>query len=129
MREVAKTQCDCGNTGGQYDTLDTGQPLSKTHVAVIGEHDKSVPMACGSQNSDAHGSHGRQAGHSVPVSDKFWWSFAITIPVPFGQPTFTWLDYTAPYFPGAKLYDYHRDSCLPLCGSSFPPWSMGELRS
>jgi P-type Cu2+ transporter len=50
-------------------------------------------------------SHDRHAGHSVAMfRDKFWLSFALTIPVVFWSTDVQhWLGYTAPSFPGSKL--------------------------
>jgi Cu2+-exporting ATPase len=55
--------------------------------------------------SDMHGSHDRHAGHSVAMfRDKFWLSFALTIPVVFWSADIQhWLGYTAPSFPGSKF--------------------------
>src|SRR5437667_11784244 len=55
--------------------------------------------------SEMHGSHDRHAGHSVAMfRDKFWLSFALTIPVIFWSPDVQhWLGYTAPFFPGSKF--------------------------
>jgi P-type Cu2+ transporter len=52
-----------------------------------------------------HMSHDRHAGHSVAMfRDKFWLSFALTIPVVIWSPDVQrWLGYTAPSFPGSKL--------------------------
>ena len=52
-----------------------------------------------------HGSHDRHAGHSVAMfRDKFWLSFALTIPVVFWSADVQhWLGYTAPSFPGSKF--------------------------
>jgi P-type Cu2+ transporter len=49
--------------------------------------------------------HDRHAGHSVAMfRDKFWLSFALTIPVVLWSPDVQhWLGYTAPSFPGSKL--------------------------
>src|SRR6267142_369671 len=54
---------------------------------------------------DAHGSRDRHAGHSVAMfRDKFWLSFALTIPVVFWSTDVQhWLGYTAPFFPGSKF--------------------------
>lgn len=59
----------------------------------------------GRKMSQAHGSHNRHAGHSVAMfRDKFWLSFALTIPVIFWSTEFQhWLGYTAPSFPGSKF--------------------------
>jgi P-type Cu2+ transporter len=55
--------------------------------------------------SGAHASHHRHAGHSVAMfRDRFWLSFALTIPVVFWSTDVQhWLGYTAPSFPGSKL--------------------------
>src|ERR1700741_2436326 len=52
-----------------------------------------------------HGSHDRHAGHSVGMfGDKFWLSFALTIPVVFWSTDVQhWLGYIAPSFPGSKF--------------------------
>ncbi len=65
---------------------------------------KSDPHA-GHRMSDIHGSHDRHAGHSVAMfRDKFWLSFALTIPVVFWSTDVQhWLGYTAPSFPGSKF--------------------------
>ena len=59
----------------------------------------------GHKMSDMHGSHDRHAGHSVAMfRDKFWLSFALTIPVVFWSTDVQhWLGYTAPSFPGSKF--------------------------
>src|SRR6266700_2212784 len=59
----------------------------------------------GHKMSDMHGSHDRHAGHSVAMfRDKFWLSFALTIPVVFWTVDVQhWLGYTAPSFPGSKF--------------------------
>jgi Cu2+-exporting ATPase len=55
--------------------------------------------------SDIRGDHNRHAGHSVAMfRDKFWLSFALTIPVVFWSADVQhWLGYTAPTFPGSKF--------------------------
>src|SRR6202795_2520127 len=55
--------------------------------------------------TDMHGSHDRHAGHSVAMfRDKFWLSFALTIPVVIWSTDVQhWLGYTAPSFPGSKF--------------------------
>src|SRR5580698_8391946 len=59
----------------------------------------------GLQTQVAHGSHDRHAGHSVAMfRDKFWLSFALTIPVVvWSTDVQHWLGYTAPSFPGSKF--------------------------
>jgi P-type Cu2+ transporter len=55
--------------------------------------------------SATHGNHDRHAGHSVAMfHDKFWLSFALTIPVvAWSSDVQHWLGYTAPAFPGSKF--------------------------
>src|ERR1700674_4734132 len=55
--------------------------------------------------SDMHTSNDRHAGHSVAMfRDKFWLSFALTIPVLFWSTDVQhWLGYTTPSFPGSKF--------------------------
>src|SRR6266536_4260698 len=55
--------------------------------------------------SELHASHDRHAGHSVAMfRDKFWLSFALTIPVVLWSPDVQhWLGYTAPSFPRSKF--------------------------
>jgi Cu2+-exporting ATPase len=52
-----------------------------------------------------HAGHDQHAGHSVAMfRDKFWLSFALTIPVVFWSADIQhWLGYTAPTFPGSKF--------------------------
>jgi len=51
------------------------------------------------------GIHNRHAGHSVAMfRDKFWLSFALTIPVvAWSADVQHWIGYTAPVFPGSTL--------------------------
>jgi len=59
----------------------------------------------GHKMSDTHRSHDRHAGHSVAMfRDKFWLSFALTIPVVFWSTDVQhWFGNTAPSFPGSKF--------------------------
>src|SRR6202163_3289863 len=59
----------------------------------------------GHKMSEIHGSHDRHAGHSVAMfRDKFWLSFALTIPVVVWSTDIQhWLGYTAPSFSGSKF--------------------------
>ena len=68
------------------------------------DHEASDPRT-GHTMSDMHGSHDRHAGHSVAMfRDKFWLSFALTIPVVFWSTDVQhWLGYTAPTFPGSTF--------------------------
>src|ERR1700732_2960834 len=69
------------------------------------DHTQASDPQSGHMMSDMHGSHGRHAGHSVAMfRDKFWLSFALTIPVVFwSSDVQRWLGYTAPSFPGSKF--------------------------
>jgi Cu2+-exporting ATPase len=59
----------------------------------------------GHKMSEIQATHVRHAGHSVAMfRDKFWLSFALTIPVVFWSTDVQrWLGYTAPTFPGSKF--------------------------
>src|SRR6185437_6686219 len=69
------------------------------------DHRPASDPHAGHKMSDMHGSHDRHAGHSVAMfRDKFWLSFAFTVPVIFWSTDVQhWLGYTAPSFPGSKL--------------------------
>ena len=68
-------------------------------------HGQAADPHAGSKMSGAHGNHDRHAGHSVAMfRDKFWLSFALTIPVVMWSTDVQhWLGYTAPSFPGSKF--------------------------
>ncbi len=72
-----------------------------THQA----HGQEADPHAGHTMSTAHGNHDRHAGHSVAMfRDKFWLSFALTIPVVFWSTDVQhWFGYTAPSFPGSKF--------------------------
>ena len=72
-----------------------------THKANGQESD---PHA-GHKMSDIQATHDRHAGHSSAMfRNKFWLSFALTIPVAFWTTDVQhWLGYTAPPFPGSKF--------------------------
>jgi P-type Cu2+ transporter len=74
------------------------------HMTHEGQGQAADPHA-GSKMSGAHGNRDRHAGHSVAMfRDKFWLSFALTIPVVFwSMDVQPWLRYTAPSFPGSKF--------------------------
>jgi len=69
------------------------------------DHAQMVHSHAGHRMPDAHGSHDRHAGHSVAMfRDKFWLSFALTIPVVvWSADVQHWLGYTAPSFPGSTF--------------------------
>jgi Cu2+-exporting ATPase len=69
------------------------------------DHRQASDPRANHKMSDIHGSHDRHAGHSVAMfRDKFWLSFALTIPVVFWSTDLQhWIDYSAPSFPGSKF--------------------------
>ncbi len=69
------------------------------------DHGQASDPHAGHKMANDHGSHDRHAGHSVAMfRDKFWLSFALTIPVVFWSTDVQhWLGYTAPSFPGSKF--------------------------
>src|ERR1700719_3963533 len=68
-------------------------------------HGQATGPHTGGRISGAHGNHDRHAGHSVAMfRDKFWLSFALTIPVvAWSADVQHWLGYRAPSFPGSNL--------------------------
>src|ERR1700731_5233701 len=64
----------------------------------------ALPIS-GHKMTDDQGGHDRHAGHSVAMfRDKFWLSFALTIPVViWSSDVQGWFGYTAPSFPGSTL--------------------------
>ncbi len=68
-------------------------------------HGKATDRHVGHEMSKAHMGHDLHAGHSVAMfRDKFWLSFALTVPVVFWSSDVQhWLGYTAPSFPGSNL--------------------------
>jgi P-type Cu2+ transporter len=73
----------------------------KAHQDHMRVHHKHV----GHGIDKASASHDHHAGHSVAMfRDKFWLSFALTIPVVvWSADVQHWLGYTAPSFPGSRL--------------------------
>jgi Cu2+-exporting ATPase len=69
------------------------------------DHGRASDPRAGHKMSDLHQARDRHAGHSVAMfRDKFWLSFALTIPVVFWSPDVQrWLGYTAPSFPGSSF--------------------------
>ena len=75
------------------------------------DHATHQELAQTAQQHAAHGiakagtSHDHHAGHSAAMfRDKFWLSFALTIPVVFwSSDVQRWFGYTTPAFPGSKL--------------------------
>lgn len=74
------------------------QIANHTHRKAAGsQHDHNM--------SATHGTQDRHAGHSVAMfRDRFWLSFALTIPVVFwSMDVQHWLGYIAPSFPCSKF--------------------------
>src|SRR6202166_2175406 len=69
------------------------------------DHGQASDPHAGHKIADMPGRHDRHAGHSVAMfRDKFWLSFALTIPVVvWSSDVQQWFGYTAPSFPGSKL--------------------------
>ena len=69
------------------------------------DHGQASDPHAGHKMADMPGGHDRHAGHSVAMfRDKFWLSFALTIPVVvWSSDVQRWFGYTAPSFPGSKL--------------------------
>src|ERR1700688_1107210 len=69
------------------------------------DHGQASDPHAGHKMADMQGGHDRHAGHSVAMfRDKFWLSFALTIPVVvWSSDVQRWFGYTAPVFPGSKL--------------------------
>src|SRR5260370_42656736 len=74
------------------------------HMTQHDHHQMTEPHT-GHSMSDIRASHDRHAGHSVAMfRDKFWLSFALTIPVVFWSTDVQhWFGYLAPTFPGSKF--------------------------
>src|SRR6202162_75122 len=93
------------------------------HMTHEGHRQAAEPHA-GSKVSGAHGDHDRHAGHSVAMfRDKFWLSFALTIPVVFWSTDVQhWLGCTAPSFPGSEVIPAILGRALRVLGLwlSFP---------
>jgi len=69
------------------------------------DHGQATDPHAGHKMADMQGGHDRHAGHSVAMfRDKFWLSFALTIPVVvWSSDVQHWFGYTAPSFPGSGL--------------------------
>src|SRR5712675_2045155 len=78
---------------------------SNTDYMTHKDNRKESHLQAGHKMSEIQTTHDRHAGHSVAMfRDKFWLSFALTIPVVFWSPDVQrWLGYTAPSFPGSKF--------------------------
>src|SRR5258706_10364391 len=74
-------------------------------LATHADHGQPSDPHAGHKMTDDQGGHDRHAGHSVAMfRDRFWLSFALTIPVViWSSDVQRWFGYTAPSFPGSKL--------------------------
>src|SRR5690242_6742827 len=84
----------------------------------------------GHKMSNVHGAHDRHAGHSVAMfRDKFWLSFALTIPVVIWSTEVQhWLGYHAPSFPGSTFIPPFLGTIVFLYGGLvFMRGARGEL--
>jgi P-type Cu2+ transporter len=82
-------------------------------------------------HAQGHGGHDKHAGHSVAMfRDRFWLSFALTIPVLVWSPDIQeWLGYIAPTFPGSDLIPAIGGTAVFLYGGLvFIRGAAGELR-
>ena len=94
------------------------------------DHEPADPHA-GHKMSGAHANHDRHAGHAVAMfRDKFWLTFALTIPVVFWSADVQhWLGYTAPSFPGSKFIPAVLGTVVFIYGGLvFIRGAGGELR-
>jgi P-type Cu2+ transporter len=78
---------------------------SNTDYMTHKDNGKESDPRAGHKMSDIQATHDPHAGHSAAMfRDKFWLSFALTIPVVFWSADVQhWLGYTAPTFPGSKF--------------------------
>jgi P-type Cu2+ transporter len=103
--------------------------FSMDHMTDHDHRLTSDPHA-GHKMSHDHQGHDRHAGHSVAMfRDKFWVSFALTIPTVFWSSEVQhWLGYTAPSFPGSKLIPAIFGTAVFLYGGLvFVRGAQGEL--
>src|SRR6266404_5879823 len=78
---------------------------SNTDYMTHKDNGKESDPQAAHKMSNMSGSHDRHAGHSVAMfRDKFWLSFALTVPVVvWSADVQRWLGYAAPSFPGSKF--------------------------
>ncbi len=86
-----------------FDFLLLGSRMN--HQMMHPAHGKTTGPHAGHNMPEIHTAHDRHAGHSVAMfRDKFWLSFALTLPVVFWSSDVQhWLGYRAPSFPGSNL--------------------------
>src|ERR1700675_2067342 len=99
-------------------------------LATHADHGHPSDPHAGHQMTDDQGAHDRHAGHSVAMfRDKFWLSFALTIPVVvWSSDVQRWLGYIAPSFPGSKLVAAALGTAVFIYGGLvFSRGARGEL--
>jgi Cu2+-exporting ATPase len=86
-------------------TADAGGSVDKMDHVMHQDHAHTAHQHAGHGKAKAGAIHDDHAGHSVAMfRDKFWLSFALTIPVVFWSGDVQhWFGYTAPSFPGSRL--------------------------
>jgi P-type Cu2+ transporter len=99
------------------------------YMTLKDNRNESHPQA-GHKMSEIQATYVRHAGHSVAMfRDKFWLSFALTIPVVFWSTDVQhWLGYTALTFPGSKFIPPILGTVVFVCGGLvFIRGAWGEL--
>jgi Cu2+-exporting ATPase len=82
----------------------TGHDHSADAATVVPDTSKGHDGHDHHDAHEGHGGHDKHAGHSVAMfRDRFWLSFALTLPVVFySEMIQEWFGYTAPAFPGSE---------------------------
>jgi hypothetical protein len=90
------------------------------------DHRQTSGAHAGHKMSDIHGSHDRHAGHSVAMfRDKFWLSFAFTIPVVFVKLSVEQAYEQVEELIQNRLVGWRGDTLVFLtrqCATAFTPW-------
>ena len=118
-----------------HEAPDGHEPLAAARAAaeppgVIGVYEGHATGAHASHAAHAAG-HDRHAGHTVAMfRDKFWLSFALTIPVVLlSQDVQTWFGYALPTFPGLDYLPAILGTVVFVYGGVvFIRGAQGELR-
>jgi P-type Cu2+ transporter len=91
---------------------------------------ESIHSYGGHATAGRHTGHDRPAGHSVAIfRDKFWWTFALAIPVVvWSADVQHWFGYTAPSFSGSKWIPAILGTVIfAYAGTVFLRGARGEL--
>src|SRR5207245_4799181 len=99
------------------------------HETMHPAHRTAAGPHAGPTMPEIHAAHDRHVGHSVAMfRDKFWLSFALTIPVIFWSTDVQhWLGYTAPSFPGSNLIAPILGTAVFLLAKSRLSWQQLNL--